>query len=76
MTGSLPPRPSLESLKKQAKTLQKRWRAGSAETLTRIRAAHPQYTGMSDDQLRVFKPRLTIASSCWRARPGSRVGRN
>jgi ankyrin repeat protein len=59
MTGSLPPRPSLENLKKQAKTLQKKWRAGSAETLTRIRAAHPQYTGMSDDQLRAFKPRLT-----------------
>lgn len=48
-----------ENLKKQAKTLQKKWRAGDPETLSRIRAAHPQYTGMSDDQLSSAKPRLT-----------------
>jgi ankyrin repeat protein len=59
MTTSLPPHPSLENLKKQAKTLQKKWRSGQAETLARIRAVHPQYTGISDEQIRLVKPRLT-----------------
>ena len=59
MTTSLPPYPSLENLKKQAKTLQKRWRAGDPETLSRIRAAHPQYTRLSDEQLSSAQPRLT-----------------
>lgn len=59
MTTSLPSHPSLENLKKQAKTLQKKWRAGDAETLARIRAAHPQYAASSDEQLCVLKPRLT-----------------
>lgn len=43
MTTSLPPNPSLENLKKQAKTLQKKWQAGDPGTLSRIRAAHSQY---------------------------------
>jgi ankyrin repeat protein len=59
MTTSLPPHPSLENLKKQAKTLQRKWRAGHAETLARIRAAHPQHTNLSDHQLRAVKPRLS-----------------
>ena len=59
MTTSLPSHPSLENLKKQAKTLQKKWRAGDAETLARIRAVHPQYTASSDEQLCALKPRLT-----------------
>jgi len=59
MTQSLPAKPSLENLKKQAKTLQKAWRAGEAETLPRIRAAHPQYAGLTDEQLRAIQPRLT-----------------
>ena len=50
MPTSLPSNPSLENLKKQAKTLLKKWRAGDPETLSRIRAAHPHDTG---------KPRLT-----------------
>ncbi|MBZ5727210.1 MAG: hypothetical protein LAP87_19705 [Acidobacteriia bacterium] len=58
MTTSLPLHPSLENLKKQARTLQKKWRAGDPETLSRIRAAHPQYTGMSGGQLAAAKPRL------------------
>ena len=48
MTTSLPENPSLENLKKQAKTIQKAWQAGSVETLARIRAAHPQYGGLPD----------------------------
>src|SRR5580658_9371185 len=42
MTTSLPTNPSLENLKKQAKTLLRKWRAGDAETLARVQAAHPR----------------------------------
>ena len=59
MTQSLPANPSLENLKKQAKTLQKAWSAGGDEAVARIRAAHPQYVGLSDEQLRAIQPRLT-----------------
>ena len=59
MTNLLPPHPSLENLKKQAKTLQKKWRAGDAETLARVRAAHPQYAQTGLQQLAAMKPRLT-----------------
>jgi len=59
MTGSLPHHPSLENLKKRAKALQKKWRAGEAEALARVRASHPRYGGASDDALRAAKPRLT-----------------
>lgn len=59
MTRSLPPNPSLENLKKQAKTLQKTWQSGDAEALSRIRAAHPQYASATDEHLRTLKPRLT-----------------
>jgi ankyrin repeat protein len=58
MTQSLPANPSLENLKKQAKTLQKAWSAGGTEAIARIRAAHPQYGGLSEEQLRAIKPRL------------------
>ena len=59
MTTSFPTHPSLENLKKRAKALQKQWRAGAAEALTRVQAAHPQYAGASDGQLRASQPRLT-----------------
>jgi hypothetical protein len=59
MTQSLPANPSLENLKKQAKTLQKASRAGAAEAIARIRAGHPQYGGLSDEHLRAIQPRLT-----------------
>jgi len=59
MTNSLPPNPSLENLKKQAKTLQKKWLSGDAETLARVRASHPRYSSVSDDRLRAAKARLT-----------------
>jgi Ankyrin repeat len=42
MTKSLPLSPSLENLKKQAKTLRKAWTAGSPDAIARIHAAHPQ----------------------------------
>ena len=59
MTVSLPPHPSLENLKKQAKALQKAWSAHGAEALARIHAAHPRYGELSDPQLCAIKPRLT-----------------
>jgi ankyrin repeat protein len=59
MTQSLPANPSLENLKKQAKTLQKAWSAGESEAMARIGAAHPRYGGLSDEQLHAIKPRLT-----------------
>src|SRR5262245_3946632 len=59
MTNSLPSNPSLENLKKQAKALQEAWKAGDAEALARVRAAHPRYAERSDEQLREAKPRLT-----------------
>jgi ankyrin repeat protein len=59
MTKPLPANPSLENLKKQAKTLQKAWSMGAPEGIARIRAAHPQYSGLSAEQIRASKPRLT-----------------
>jgi ankyrin repeat protein len=59
MSKPLPANPSLENLKKQAKTLKKAWQAGQKEPLARIRAAHPQYAGATDEQLREARPRLT-----------------
>lgn len=38
MTNSLPASPSIENLKKQAKTLLKTWRSGDAKSLARLRA--------------------------------------
>lgn len=59
MTQSLPPHPSLENLKKQAKTLLKAWREGRAEAAARIRAAHPRYAGLTEEQVCALRPRLT-----------------
>jgi len=59
MTKSLPANPSLENLKKQAKTLQKAWSAGAPEAISRISVAHPQYSGLSEEQICAIKARLT-----------------
>ncbi|HTX35369.1 MAG TPA: hypothetical protein VME43_10110 [Bryobacteraceae bacterium] len=59
MTQSLPPHPSLENLKKQAKTLHKAWREGRAGAAARIHAAHPQYAGLTEEQVRALQPRLS-----------------
>ncbi len=57
MTTPLPPNPSLQNLKKQAKTLKKAWQKGDAAALERIRAAHPQYAKAPDEH--ALNPRLT-----------------
>jgi ankyrin repeat protein len=59
MTTPLPPNPSIENLKKRAKTLKKSWQAGDAAAFERVRAVHPQCAGASDEQLRTLRPRLT-----------------
>jgi ankyrin repeat protein len=59
MITSLPPNPSLENLKKQAKTLQKSWQRGDSEALARIRVNHPQYAHFADEKLQATKPKLS-----------------
>jgi ankyrin repeat protein len=59
MAATLPPNPSIENLKKQAKTLKKAWQQADPAALQRIRAAHPHYANMPDDQLRTANLRLT-----------------
>ncbi len=47
----LPPRPSLEQLKKQAKSLLKARQAADASTLARIRESHPRWRKLSQEQV-------------------------
>jgi ankyrin repeat protein len=50
MSRQLPPNPSLEQLKKQAKFLLKRHQAADSEALTRIRENHPRWRNLSREQ--------------------------
>jgi len=59
MTQSLPPNPSLENLKKQAKSLQKSWQNGDPEALARVRAHHPQHAQTPTEHLKSIEPKLT-----------------
>jgi len=61
MSKSLPVRPSLEQLKKQAKELVKSHKSGTAEGLRRIRENHPDLTGASEPQIRNAKLSLSDA---------------
>ena len=45
MSASLPPNPSLDNLKKQAKGLLKAYRTGDPEALRRVRASHERFEG-------------------------------
>ena len=51
MSKPLPPRPSLEQLRKQAKSLLKLRHAADSESLARIRESHPRSKDFSDQQL-------------------------
>lgn len=51
MSGQLPPRPSLEQLRKQAKSLLKSQQAADSESLTRIRLSHPRWRNLSAEQI-------------------------
>ena len=50
MSEQLPPNPSLEQLKKQAKSLLKRQQAADSEAFTRIRENHPRWRNLSREQ--------------------------
>ena len=50
-SSSLPARPNLEQLRKQAKDLLKAYRAGEPTALLRFRESLPKLAGSSDDQL-------------------------
>jgi ankyrin repeat protein len=51
MARQLPPNPSLEQLKKQAKSLLKGQQAADSEALTRIRENHPRWKKLSEKQV-------------------------
>jgi len=51
MSRQLPPSPSLEQLKKQAKSLVKRQRAADSEALARIRENHPRWRNLPEEQV-------------------------
>jgi len=51
MAKQLPPRPSLEQLKKQAKSLLKRYQAADPDARTRIRASHPRWRNQPERQM-------------------------
>ncbi len=50
MSGQLPPNPSLEQLKKQAKSLLKLRQAADSGALTRIRQNHPRWKNLPERQ--------------------------
>ena len=50
MSKQLPSRPSLEQLRKQAKSLLRSQQAAEPGALTRIRESHPRWRGLSDEQ--------------------------
>src|SRR6266576_2866490 len=61
MPKSLPSRPSLEQLKKQAKDLLKSHAAGNDESLARIRENHPRFSNASQSELQNAKFTLSDA---------------
>lgn len=61
MKRRLPPRPSLEQLKNQARTLLKAHRAGDAQTLDRIRENHPRLRNSGAAEIAKFP--LTLAGA-------------
>lgn len=56
---NLPPNPSIQNLKKQAKTLKKAWQAGDARALERVRTAHPRGARALRENPGAIEPRLT-----------------
>jgi ankyrin repeat protein len=51
MSRQLPPRPNLEHLRKQAKSLLKRQQAAESDALTRIRESHPRFSNLSAEHI-------------------------
>src|SRR5690242_1979429 len=62
MPLSLPSRPSLDQLRKQAKDLLAAWRAGDAEALAWLREHHPEHSQAAPgDDLRLADAQLVTA---------------
>src|SRR5688500_14603873 len=61
MAKSLPSRPDLEQLRKQAKDLLKSHKSGQAEALQRIRESHPRFSTAADSEIRAAKFTLSDA---------------
>src|SRR4051812_26786204 len=57
----LPPRPSLEFERKEAKALLRRLRDGDPEALARARARHPAIGAPARDRIRLSDAQLVIA---------------
>ncbi|MGE3174979.1 MAG: ankyrin repeat domain-containing protein [Planctomycetota bacterium] len=62
--ATLPPRPDLDQLKRQARELLRRYRAGDPAAFARFRAALPAARTRGDEQLRAMNLRLHDAQSC------------
>jgi hypothetical protein len=60
-TKSLPPNPSLEHLKYQARDLFNALKRGNAQAFARAREFDPKFTRMSDDEIRAAKASLADA---------------
>ncbi|QOY90043.1 ankyrin repeat domain-containing protein [Paludibaculum fermentans] len=58
-TVPAPGHPSIENLRKQAKTLKKAWQDREPTALLRIRAAHPRFASASEAELAAAPPKLT-----------------
>ena len=61
MASKLPPRASLEQLRKQAKSLLKRQQASDPEAFHRIRERQPRWKNLSDEQLAASSFKLADA---------------
>ena len=61
MSRPLPPRPSLEQLRKQAKSLLKHQQAADSPALTRIRESHPRWRNLANEQ--IAKSPFTLADA-------------
>lgn len=61
MSKPLPPNPTLEYDKKQAKALLKAYKAGDADALERVRAAHPRLENVPERQIPVQEFKLSDA---------------
>lgn len=61
MSRQLPPHPSIEQLKKQAKDLRRAHQSGEADAIARIRAHLPRLAQASDEQIRTAEVALQEA---------------
>ena len=61
---TLPPRANLDHLKKQAKTLLRRYRAGDPDAIARFADVLPASAGRTSEQITALRLRLHDAQSC------------